>query len=178
MTRAVLTLRLTVLLMGASLLGAAAAAGTTASPKSAVAHEQSRWLSELRASAGTGDLSAIFPSPAWSLLMRRLRQAQKLYGFQIVSVRVLHPLQSAPVIIIRSDHERTIAHATRSIVKLLDPYHPTNGDPSGYAYEGYFFVAQDTNGVPYLATFNFERAPHVGGGEWAADPSLYPFPHW
>jgi hypothetical protein len=91
---------------------------------------------------------------------------------------MLRLFQSAPLVIIRSDNEHTIADATREIVKHFDPYHPTNKDPSGYAYEGYFFVAQDRNGVPYLATFNFERAPHVGGGEWAADPSLYPFLHW
>lgn len=53
----------------------------------------------------------------------------------------------------------------------------TKSNPSGYAYEGYFFEALDADGTPYLATFNHWRAPRVGGGEWAADESLYPFPH-
>jgi hypothetical protein len=110
--------------------------------------------------------------------MDRLHQAQRLYGFRIVRVKMLRPLQNAPVIVIRSDAKHAIAHATAAIIKLFDPYHPTRNNPSGYAYEGYFFVAQDGHGLPYLATFNRERAPHVGGGEWAADPSLYPFPHW
>ena len=109
--------------------------------------------------------------------MQRLHHAQQRYGFQIVSVKMLHPLQGAPVIVIRSDDKHTIAHATPAIVDLFDPHHPTRKNPSGYAYEGYFFVAQDTHGTSYLATFNHWRVPHVGGGEWAADQSLYPFPH-
>jgi hypothetical protein len=109
--------------------------------------------------------------------MQRLHRAQQRYGFRIVSVTMLRPLQGAPVIVIRSDNKHAIARATPKIIDLFDPHHPTSENPSGYAYEGYFFVAQDTNGVPYLATNNFWRAPHVGGGEWAADASLYPFPH-
>ena len=81
------------------------------------------------------------------------------------------------MIVIRSENKRAIARATGTIVNLVDPHHPTRDNPSGYAYERYFFVAQDRHGLPYLASFNRWRAPHVGGGEWAADPSLYPFPH-
>jgi len=95
----------------------------------------------------------------------------------VVSVQMLHPLQSAPVILISSDSMQSIAKATPKIIDLFDPHHPTAADPGGYAYEGYFLVAQTTNGVPYLATFNHWRPPHVGGGEWAATESLYPFAH-
>jgi hypothetical protein len=177
MTRARLTLRLAGLVVGASLLGASAAAGTTAPPKTVVAQTQKQWLSELRASAKTGDRSASFPSPSRAVLMRRLRQAQKLYGFQVVAVRMLHPLQTAPVVVIRSDNMSAIAKATPKIINLFDPRHVTKRNPSGFAYEGYFLTAQDSQGVPYLATFNHWRAPHPGGGEWAANESLYPFPH-
>jgi hypothetical protein len=90
---------------------------------------------------------------------------------------MLRPVQSAPVIVIRSDSKQSIARATPKIINLFDPRHPTTANPSGYAYEGYFLIAQTASGVPYLSTFNHWRAPHVGGGEWAADPSLYPFPH-
>jgi hypothetical protein len=51
---------------------------------------------------------------------------------------MLHPLQSAPVIVIRSDKKLAIAHATPAIIKLFDPRHVTNTNPSGFAYEGYF----------------------------------------
>ena len=50
-------------------------------------------------------------------------------------------------------------------------------NPSGYAYEGYFLVAQTNSGAPYLASFNHWRAPHVGAGEGAVSEKLYPFPH-
>ena len=32
-------------------------------------------------------------------------------------------------------------------------------------------------GIPFLATFSWWRGPNAGGGQWAADPSLYPFDH-
>jgi hypothetical protein len=170
-------LSLLALLLLTALAGASMAATTTTSPRAAVAQAQKEWLSAMRASAKTGDRAATFPSPSRAVLMERLRQAQRRYGFQIVSVRMLHPLQRAPVIVIRSDKKVAIAHATPAIIKLFDPRHVTKNNPSGYAYEGYFLSAEDKHGLPYLATFNHWRAPHVGGGQWAASESLYPFPH-
>jgi hypothetical protein len=160
-------------------VGAVSASAATAamSPTRAIAQAKTEWLRDTRASARSGDRSAKFPSPSRAVLMQRLRRAEKLYGFRVVSIEMLHPLQSAPVIVIRSDSEQSIARAIAKIVSLFDPRHPTSADPSGYAYEGYFLVAETSGGVPYLATFNHWRAPHVGGGEWAASESLYPFAH-
>jgi hypothetical protein len=90
---------------------------------------------------------------------------------------MLHPLQAAPVVVIRSNRKLETAHTTPKIVELFDPRHVTKQNPSGYAYEAYFFEARDAQGVPYLATFNHWRPPHVGGGQWAANKSLYPFQH-
>jgi hypothetical protein len=154
-----------------------AAATAAMSPTQEIAQAKTEWLKEMRASAKSGDRSAKFPSPSRALLMQRLHNGEKLYGFQVVSVQMLHPLQSAPVIVIRADSKQSIARATPKIINLFDPRHHTTANPSGYAYEGYFFIAQTASGAPYLSTFNHWRAPHVGGGEWAADPSLYPFPH-
>lgn len=161
------------------IIGAPSAAGATAamSPSRAVAQAKAEWLKEMRASAKSGDRSARFPSPSRRVLRRRLHQAERLYGFRVVSVQMVHPLQSAPVIVISANNELSIARATPKIIDLFDPRHPMSANPSGYAYEGYFFVAQTTGGVPFLATFNHWRAPHVGGGEWAASENLYPFPH-
>ena len=110
--------------------------------------------------------------------MQRLRQAQRRFSFEIGTVRMLHPLQSAPVIVIRSDKKLAIAHATLAIIKFFDPRHVANSNPSGYAYEGYFLSAEDRHGVPYLAAFHHSRCCPPGGGEWAASKNLYPFPHW
>jgi hypothetical protein len=177
MRRVLVTLLLLPALLVALLAGASMAATTTTSPRAAVAQAQKEWLSALRVAAKTGDRTATFPSPSRAVLIERLRQAQRRYGFQIVSVTMLHPLQRAPVIIIRSDKKLAIAHATPAIIKLFDPRHVTKSNPSGYAYEGYFLSAQDRHGVPYLATFNHSRCCPPGGGEWAARENLYPFPH-
>jgi hypothetical protein len=157
---------------------ASVAAPAAPSPKSIVAEAKREWLHDLLASGRHGDRDARFPSPSRDVLLQRLQRAQALYRFRIVRLTMLRPFQLAPVIVIRSDARRAIARATPRIVELFDPHtRPTGANPSGYAYEGYFLVAVDARGVPYLATFNHWRAPHVGGGEWAASPDLYPFPH-
>lgn len=144
----------------------------------AISQAQAEWLKEMHDSAKNGDRWTRFPSPSRAVLMRRLQKAAKLYGFRIVSVQIEHPLQSAPLIVISSNSKQSIARATPTIVAHFDPNHPTSRNPSGYAYEGYFLIAQTTRAVPYLAAFNYSRAPHIGGGEWAASESLYPFRHW
>jgi hypothetical protein len=146
-------------------------------PKRGVAQAKQEWLRDLYASARNGDRATRFPSPSRRELVGRLRRAAARYGFEILSVRMLHPLQRAPVIVIRSSHEHALARAIPAIIERFDPRHVTKANPSGYAYEGYFLEAIDARGVPFLATFNHWRAPRVGGGEWAAVESLYPFPH-
>jgi hypothetical protein len=168
---------ITLLLVLALGLGDAVASTATVSPSHAIAQAKAQWLTAIRASAKRGDRAATFPSPPRTVLMHRLHRAARLYGFRVVSVRMLHPLQSAPVIVIRSDRKQSIARSTPKIINLFDPYRPTTVNPSGYAYEAYFFVAQTRKGIPYLATFNHWRAPNVGGGQWAATENLYPFPH-
>jgi hypothetical protein len=172
-------MKLSLALLLIVVVGAASADASTAAltPTRAVAQAKAGWLKEMRASAMGGDRSTKFPSPSRAVLMQRLHTAETLYGFRVISVRMLHPLQSAPVIVISSNKKQPISQATPKIINLFDPRRPTTANPSGFAYEGYFFVAQTTGGVPYLATFNHWRAPHVGGGEWAARESLYPFPH-
>jgi hypothetical protein len=170
-----MTRSLALLALALALLAPAASARV--SPHAAVAQARQEWLQTLRDSAAHGDRANRFPSPPRSILLRRLEDASKRYGFRIARVTVLRPLQRAPVVVVRSDRKVALARATPKIVELFDPRNVTKGNPSGYAYEGYFFEAQDRHGVPYLATFNHWRAPHVGGGEWAAAERLYPHPH-
>jgi hypothetical protein len=173
-------------MMRSSVLALAAVVATTGGsasaaavqPTQAVTQAKREWLREVRESARVGDDARSFPSPSRAVLLRRLLKAQQRYGFGIVSVRMLRPLQLAPVIVIRSDRKPEIARAIPAIVKLFDPVRTTQTNPTGFAYEAYFLEAQTRKGVPYLVTFNFSRAPNVGGGEWAAEERLYPFPHW
>lgn len=154
----------------------AAASRPAPTPRQLIAQAQAYWLKEMRLSASSGDRSP-FPSPPRAVLMSRLRRAAQLYDFRIASVHIFHPLQSAPTVVIRSDRKLATARATPKIIFLFDPYHVTSANPYGYAYEGYFLVAETSKGVPYLFTFSHLRAPHSGGGEWAANEKLYPFPH-
>jgi hypothetical protein len=159
-----------------TLLAALALVGSV-TPQHAVAQAKREWLKELRAAAATGDRATRFPSPSKRVLLGRLHRAEARFGFSVVSVTMLRPLQSAPVVVIRSDRERAIARVTPKIVAAFDRRRVTRENPSGFAYEGIFFVAQTSRGAPYLAVFNHWRAPHVGGGQWAASESLYPYPH-
>jgi hypothetical protein len=166
------------LMVALAIIPPATAAGGRTSPRTVVAQARAEWWKEVRASAAHGDRATRFPSPPRTVLLRRLRLAAHLYGFRIVRVTMLHPLQRVPVIVVSSDRKLALARATPRIVELFDPHRATRANPSGYAYEAYFFEARDGRGVPYLATFNHWRAPHVGGGEWAASEDLFPFPHW
>jgi hypothetical protein len=96
-----------------------------------------------------------------------------------VRVTVLHPLKAAPLVVIRAGEEHALSAATPAILRLIDPKARTNNDRTGWAYEGFLFEARNRQGVPFLATFNWWRSVlgQVGGGQWAASQSLYPFPH-
>jgi hypothetical protein len=159
------------------LLAALAVSLSLVAPHDAVANAKRGWLKELRANAATGDTAKAFPSPPRRVLLRRLETARSRFGFEIESVTMLRPLQLAPVVVLRSDRKVQLSRATPSIVKLIDPRHVTRQNPSGFAYEGIFLVVETTRGVPYLLVFNHWRAPHVGGGQWAASESLFPYPH-
>ena len=126
-----------------------AASSAAIRPKQAIAQAKAEWLADIRAAAHSG----------------------------VVSIQMLHSLQDAPVIVISSARKQSLARSTPKIIDLFDPRHPTRTNPSSYAYEAYFLVAQTTRDVPFLATFNRWRGPHAGGGQWAESETLYPFPH-
>jgi len=137
---------------------------------------QRSWRSALRAGAAT-DPAKRFPSPPRAWLSRRLREAEQRYGFHVVRVVMLRPRRLAPLVVIRASDRRALARATAAILRRLDPKRLTNDDRTGWAYEGFFFEAQDRRGVPFLLTFNSWRGPHAGGGQWAASEDLFPFAH-
>src|SRR3979490_53861 len=85
----------------ASLACVSMAATAAPSPRTAVTQAQKEWLNAMQVAAKTGDRAATFPSPSRRVLMQRLRQAQRRYSFEIVTVRMLHSLHSAPLIVAR-----------------------------------------------------------------------------
>jgi hypothetical protein len=111
------------------------------------------------------------------MLEARLRIASSRYDFTVVNVQILHPRQAAPFVAVEAEDKHALAASTPAILRLIDPKAKTSDDRTGWAYEGFLFEARDSHGVPFLATFNWWRGPHAGGGQWAADATLDPFPH-
>jgi hypothetical protein len=86
----------------------------------------------------------------------------------------LHACQSAPLIYLRTAHPRQLALELPVLEKRLDRV-ATNGR-AGWAFEGLLIDASDASGKPIITIWNHVRA-EVAGGQWAASPDLYPFPH-
>jgi hypothetical protein len=89
--------------------------------------------------------------------------------FRVVSLRMLHPKQLAPMLIVNTTHYVGLAHATASIL------HDLNGR-YGDRYEGFYFEARDELGVPFFITETLRR-DRTEGGQWARSEALYPFLH-
>jgi hypothetical protein len=148
----------------------------TASPTDRMAAVEKMWRANLR--AGTLlDRKQLFPNPTRATFDRRLRLAASRYHFTLVKVQMLRPRQAAPFVVVQATDEHAFAASTPAILHLIDPKARTNDDRTGWAYEAFLFEARDSHGVPFLAVFNWWRGPHAGGGQWAADPNLFPFPH-
>lgn len=116
-----------------------------------------------------------FPNPSAGAFRRRLALVGRRYGFRVSSLRLLRPLQLAPLVVVSTDRERTeFAKDVPAIVRLLDPI--TTGDSlAATTFEGFTFVVQDGKG-PFVSVENAYRG-EVMGGEWAWDRCWYPYPH-
>jgi hypothetical protein len=112
-----------------------------------------------------------------TVLRARLAALGRRYGFEVTSVELRRPRQLAPDIVVRTIRYVELARATPLILKQLDPKARTNDDRTGWRYEGFFFEADDEDGVPFRAAFNFWRGPSAGGGQWARSDRLFPFAH-
>jgi hypothetical protein len=97
------------------------------------------------------------------------------YHFTVDTVKVLQPKRYAPVVVIRIANKHELSKAKPAILRPIDPKRPNKDDRIGWAYEAFFFEAQEENGTPFLAVFNHWREPHAGGGQWASESSLPPF---
>jgi hypothetical protein len=133
-----------------------------------------QWLRSLGAAARSGS-DWRFPSPSRAVLLRRLERQAEAHRFEIVSLRMLHPRQLAPLIVVRTSHPLALAHATVSVLHGLDPNWGL-GEPSEL-YEGLYFAAIDRKGVPLFSVSEVVRG-RSEGGVWARSENLYPVGHW
>jgi hypothetical protein len=134
----------------------------------------SAWKSELLAAVGP-DSDVAFPTPSRDILEERLADAASEFGFRVLKVELIPAPDGAPLVIVESTHAEQFSRDTPAIFQLLDPKMDIGEDWNGWDYEGFFLGAQDEQGEPFLAVFNFWRAH--GGGQWARSEELYPFPH-
>lgn len=112
-----------------------------------------------------------FPAQSRAVFMRRLALVGERYGFGVVSVRFLRPLQAAPLVVVRTSRPRKeFVKDVVPIMQLLDPR-----DGQAVTFEGFFFAAEDAKG-PFVSVFDVYRG-QVMGGQWAWDPCELPYPH-
>ena len=108
-----------------------------------------------------------FQNPTPQLFRARVALAGRRFGFRVSALRLLNPLQLAPLLVVEIDTDRkTFAANVPRIEDLLDP--------TG-AFEGFFFEARDHKG-PFLVTSQTLRGQERGS-QWAWNQTASPFPH-
>lgn len=112
-----------------------------------------------------------FPSPGPAAFRARLAAVARRYGFSVVSLRFVHALQLAPLVVVRTDRKpKAFVGDVAAIMQLLDPHNGT-----ALTFEGFYFEAMNGKG-PFVSVENVYRG-EVMGGEWSANPCLYPYAH-
>ena len=116
-----------------------------------------------------------FPNPSPAVFRRRVALIGRRYGFRVESIRLLRPLNLAPLVIVSTDRKRTaFAKDVAAIMRLLDPI-SRGRRTSAVTFEGFMFEARDRNG-PFIRLDNAYRGETMGG-EWAWDRCWYPYAH-
>lgn len=155
------------------LLPATVSAGV--SPRAQARRVRRQWLAEI-VRRSHEDSHARFRNLSRHEFDVRLRRLEQRYRFRVVELRILHPREDAPLLIVRTARRpAAFALDVPTIQHALDPKRRTGDDRTGWAYEGFYLEARDSDGTPFLAVFNFWRGAHKGGGQWASRPRLYPY---
>jgi hypothetical protein len=109
------------------------------------------------------------------VFLARLRAAAARDAFTIKTVRFYQPRQSAPYVRVQTRRYLRLSRAIPGIERSLDP-HRGKTDLAGYAYEGFYFEADDERGIPFVIVSNLTRG-QVEGSQFARSEELYPFAH-
>lgn len=112
-----------------------------------------------------------FPNPTAAAYRHRVSLIARRYGFRIITLRLLHPLQLTPLLIVETNQPRHQFIAdVAAIVADLNPH-----NDQAATFEGFYFEARDKDG-PFVRTESVNRG-EIEGGQWSANHSDYPFPH-
>ena len=116
-----------------------------------------------------------FPNPSATSFRERVAAVGRRYGFRIESLQLLHPLQLAPLLIVKTTRPRkAFVGDVPAIMRLLDPIRNA-GNNTAVTFEGFFFEVDDAAG-PFVRVENVYRG-ETEGGEWSWNPCVYPYPH-
>jgi hypothetical protein len=136
------------------------------------------WHSELaRRAHERGGFQRTFANLSPGEFRRRLEAAAQRHDFDILSVTFEHPSGLAPMVVVKTTHYVALARALPAIERRLDPKQDTGDDRTGWAYEGFYFEADDERGIPFVITTNALRDKSPGGGQWARSDALFPYEH-
>jgi hypothetical protein len=118
-----------------------------------------------------------FPSPSERTFRERLAVAARRWDFRVLDARYLRPLQGAPMVVVQTRNPARLARVAGRIESFLDPLWPGRKFQLGaWAYEGFYFEAEDANNVPAFAFANAFRGTG-SGSQWARAEALFPFAH-
>jgi hypothetical protein len=113
-----------------------------------------------------------FANPSAAEFRRRLAAAGRRYGFDVVSLRLLRPLQTAPLLVVETGRDRKefVADVGRIVAELG---RARAGGESARGFEAFFFEARDSEG-PFVRVHNVHRA-RVQGSQWSWDACALPY---
>jgi hypothetical protein len=110
-----------------------------------------------------------FPNPVSAAFRARVDLIGRRYGFAVQSLRLLHPFQTAPLLVVETHRSRkAFVKDVPAIMQLLDPQ-----SKDALTFEGFFFEARDAKGR-FVDVFDVHRG-EVMGGQWSADRCSYPY---
>ena len=115
-----------------------------------------------------------FPNPTPAAFRRHVALVGQRYGFRVASLKLLRPLDLAPLLIVKTSRNRkAFVRDMPMITSLLDPITRV-GHRTAETFEGFLLAAEDAKG-PFAETESLSRGEEEGG-EWSWNPCVYPYP--
>jgi hypothetical protein len=153
-----------------------ASAGTATTkgvPANVPASIETQWLERLSAGSRLGCHTRFQNAPV-AAFRARLDRAAPRDGFTVERLEFLRACQLAPIVALRTSNPRRLVALLPALEASLDRV--TVKGKAVWAYEGFLLEGSDGSGKPFVVIWNHVRG-EVAGGQWAASPDLYPFPH-